>query len=106
MNTKQNPADLASRGVNSIESLSQSMWLSGPDFLWNSALPEKLSVSGVEQFEVDQNDPELKKEVHVVVSHDTCVDTQAEYLLDLCCFKDSNPWHFLHRKRLLTSFAL
>ena len=84
VNTKQNPADLASRGVNSVESLSQSMWLSGPDFLWNSALPEKLSVSGVEQFEVDQNDPELKKEVHVVVSHDTCVDTQAEYLLDLC----------------------
>ena len=80
VNTKLNPADLASRGIPSVQSLSQSIWFDGPAFLWNSSLSE-LEASGVEQFDVDQNDPELRKEV---VAHDICIDAQDSYLLELC----------------------
>jgi hypothetical protein len=37
VNTKLNPADLASRGMNVLKFLQSPQWFRGPDFLW---LPE------------------------------------------------------------------
>ena len=57
VNTGDNPADDASRGISPAELLIQSKWLSGPDFLWNSEIPvcQPLEVA------VAPSDPELKK---------------------------------------------
>ena len=38
-NTGDNHADDASRRISPEELISQSKWLSGPDFLWNSEVP-------------------------------------------------------------------
>ena len=37
MNTKQNPADCASRGINRVDKfIDHDAWFKGPEFLWKS----------------------------------------------------------------------
>ena len=57
VDTKENPADIASRGVSADELLKNSEWFNGPSFLWKSELP----TSGEEEPEVSSEDYELKK---------------------------------------------
>ena len=54
-NTSQNPADLASRGMNAKQVKNHSVWFNGPSFLWGPYSVEK------SEFEVSPTDPEVKK---------------------------------------------
>ena len=53
----ENPADIASRGMHANELVEHSMWLKGPEFLWNENLPQDES----ETFPLQSDDPELKQ---------------------------------------------
>ena len=57
VDTKENPADIASRGISADELLKNSEWFNGPSFLWKSELP----ISDEEEPEVSSEDCELKK---------------------------------------------
>jgi hypothetical protein len=54
--TKENPADLASRGCSIQELLSSPIWFRGPNFLWEERLPE-----GEKTEELPPDDPEVRK---------------------------------------------
>ena len=56
VNSSENPADIASRGLNADELVNNSVWLKGPEFLWK---PD-VSMTEPETFMVDPSDPELK----------------------------------------------
>ncbi len=57
VNTKENPADEASRGITPQDLCSSSKWLTGPDFLWTTDFPRKIAVES----ELSPEDPEVKK---------------------------------------------
>lgn len=57
VDSKENPADIASRGASADELLRSSEWFSGPKFLWKSELP----TSDERKPEVSPEDCELKK---------------------------------------------
>lgn len=57
VSSKQNPADIASRGATAKELHSGSKWFRGPEFLWERELPEREE----EPSEVNQDDPEVKR---------------------------------------------
>ena len=60
VDTKSNPADDASRGLQVEELLKNKRWLQGPEFLWQSRenWPEQPSVGSKS---IKENDPEVKK---------------------------------------------
>ena len=60
--SQMNPADYASRGMDTGDSVKLNQWLSGPMFLQQeeTAWPQKKIVG-----KIDDQDPELKKETHV-----------------------------------------
>ena len=62
MDTKNNPADHASRGL-SPENLMRSSWFSGPAFLWEKEIP----TSKEEIPNIRIGDPEVKAPVHTTV---------------------------------------
>ena len=57
VSSKQNPADIASRGATAREIHSESKWFNGPDFLWERELPDRIDVPS----EVNPDDPEIKQ---------------------------------------------
>ena len=60
VDTKNNPADDASRGLEAQQLVNGSRWLNGPEFLWESGtFQSQESVN----FVVNDNDPEVKKAV-------------------------------------------
>ena len=56
--SSENPADIASRGLNADEFVNNATWLNGPEFLWKENIPQ----SKPENFSdmVSPEDPELK----------------------------------------------
>ena len=60
VNTKDNPADLASRGMSASQLLSSSMWWEGPPFLRSHAVPEN-KVETV----ISDTDPEVNRKATV-----------------------------------------
>ena len=63
VDTKENPADDASRGIGAHTLVEQSRWIEGPGFLWQpeQEWPQQPSSFG----EVSNEDPEIKKQVNV-----------------------------------------
>ena len=61
VNTKDNPADYASRGLD-VDSPETQTWFIGPERLWK---PDENLIHSEEQYIVEDNDPELKKVLHV-----------------------------------------
>ena len=55
--TAENPADDASRGLTPRELVSESKWLTGPDFLWEQDIPQVQAPNQA----ISPTDPELKK---------------------------------------------
>ena len=54
----ENPADDATRGLTARELMVKSRWLTGPEFLWKDA---EFQPNTKETYPVKENDPELKK---------------------------------------------
>ena len=66
--SKQNPADEASRGLKTQELLN-SRWITGPEFLWEN---ENYFINnGSQVHEVQENDPEVKKSVAMATTAST-----------------------------------
>ena len=88
--TKMNPADDASRGLSATDLISESRWITGPDFLWQSddhlLIPEKPTI------EIKEDDIELKKSVH---SHS--VMAKIENCMIEFVFSKFSSWHKLKR---------
>ncbi len=55
--SKENPADDASRGLSAQELISNPRWLSGPEFLWKS----DINTAPVESLSLSEGDPEVKR---------------------------------------------
>ena len=74
IDTKQNPADIASRGVFAEELMSSDLWFKGPKFLWTS------KSFGIDDKKpnLDPSDPEVKK----VSVHSTKASTKYDSILD------------------------
>ena len=72
--SKENPADIASRGATASELIS-SNWITGPTFLWNKELPTSHAVTDLEDM---KDDPEVKK----VQSFTTCTENTTSSMLD------------------------
>lgn len=60
VSSKDNPADIASRGATASE-LINSSWLSGPQFLWQNELPPSEDYSDISSIDRLKDDPEVKK---------------------------------------------
>lgn len=83
INTKDNPADDASRGMKVEDLLNGGRWIEGPKFLFK---PEKDWPSDITEATIACDDPEVKKEVTVnaIVSQDSL--NAADQLI--ACFSD------------------
>ena len=66
--SKQNPADEASRGLKTQELLN-SRWITGPEFLWENE--NHFINNGGQDHEVQENDPEVKKSVAMATTAST-----------------------------------
>ena len=60
VNTKENPADYCSRGIDVINTKATGTWFNGPSVLWES---EWTWASNRRFFDVSSDDPESKKEL-------------------------------------------
>lgn len=68
--TKENPADIASRGAE-INYLNESIWFSGPEFLWC----EPVIIPCQPQIETDPSDPEVRKVTSLATKQEPELDS-------------------------------
>ena len=89
--SKQNPADEASRGLKTQELLN-SRWITEPEFLWEN---ENQSVnSGREGLEIQENDPKVKKSVAMATTATTQIAQAHSEKLSLAKrVKYFSDWH-------------
>ena len=90
--TERNPADIASRGIQAIELVSNTMWFNGPSFLWEP----NLLLEDTEYVAVDQTDPEVRK-TQVLLVDQTMPNHLFPTLLERLEYFSS--WH--HAKRAI-----
>ena len=62
VNTKENPADLSSRGINTTNGKAIEIWFNNPSFLWQPERTWKVKQANVQ---ISADDPELRKKVVV-----------------------------------------
>ena len=88
--SKENPADFASRGMHAQELVSESLWLRGPNFLWDPSFTneDKQKETNVP---LDLNDPEVKK------CQSFSSVSSATSGLDLSRFEHIASWYRLKR---------
>ena len=79
---KQNPADEASQGVKSQELL-HSRWINGPAFLWKTENQWPINQDHSEgTFDLQNNDPEVKKRVTMATTQIVKVDPEKTSLCE------------------------
>ena len=78
VDTKSNPADHASRGLNP-QGLQKSSWLTGPAFLWKDECCWPVN-KAKEIFKLSEGDPEVKNKVALVTSTDMSFASLASHL--------------------------
>ncbi|XP_006817261.1 uncharacterized protein LOC102809485, partial [Saccoglossus kowalevskii] len=89
--SKKNPADIASRGSSADDLIHNSIWWKGPVLL--STVESQSSTSKTEPFMLDNADPEIKKTVSVLHTS-TIPDEYEDMLSRVEYFSD---WHRLKR---------
>ncbi|KAL9966153.1 hypothetical protein ACROYT_G024179 [Oculina patagonica] len=97
IDTENNPADHASRGLTASQLLQGSSWLTGPAFLWKEGAFQPQEKKDIQ---VEKDDPEVKKG-NVFMSH---VESTATYCPD--SFKSDRLAHVSSWRRLLKVVAL
>lgn len=85
--TDRNPADIASRGVSSVNELSNSQWFQGPSFLWEQC---DLEDSASSKFDVDPNDPEIKQSTTVLATDTKSLSCLEQVAVDIA--NHSSSW--------------
>ena len=60
INTRENPADIASRG-SCLQNLLTTSWLNGPEFLWQTDIDNYLKTGRDIDLQLDDEDPEIRK---------------------------------------------
>lgn len=76
VSTKENPADLASRGLTASE-VQQSMWFTGPDFLWENTL--EFSSPPADCLDVNPRDPEIRNVLATTQDHPSWLMSKIEH---------------------------
>ena len=104
VDTKSNPVDHASRGLNPQE-LQKSSWIDGPPFLWEdkSCWPVQSSSEVKETFTLSDDDPEVKKRVTLVTNIDESfanITSRLEYFSDYRRAKKAVALCFLYIRKL------
>ncbi|KAL9970517.1 hypothetical protein ACROYT_G022904 [Oculina patagonica] len=97
IDTENNPADHASRGLTASQLLQGSSWLTGPAFLWKEGAFQPQEKKDIQ---VEKDDPEVKKG-NVFMSH---VESTATYCPD--SFKSDRLAHVSSWWRLLKNSSL
>ncbi len=101
VNTKDNPADDASRGRKVDDLVTGSRWIEGPSFLWK---PERYWPESIMEIGIPADDPEVKRDVTVnaVVAKDAsnATDQLITYFSEWRKLKVTVAW-FLKIKRAL-----
>ena len=69
VNTKANPADYCSRGIDVNNTKATETWFNGPSFLWES---KSTWASNRRFFDVSSDNPELKKELRTNYTEVSC----------------------------------
>ena len=78
--TQNNPADHASRGMTAEEICKGQIWWNGPEFLWQNS---ELDNSHLQYKVINENDPEVKKVVcHAVAQQPLSILQRLEYFSD------------------------
>lgn len=101
INTKENPADLASRGLKVDDLLYGGKWIQGPEFLLRNEQEWPLSIW---DNSLGLDDPEVKKEVFVnAVTKDSCspTDRLISHFSDWHKLKVSVAWLLRFRQVLM-----
>ena len=88
VDTKENPADCASRGISLREKEKVRLWLYGPDYLWK---PESTWMQEEPEFEIEKGDVEVKVEKKVNI-----VEVKPKSVLDVLEERISS-WHRMKR---------
>ena len=95
--TKENPADDASRGLNATRENSSSRWFQGPRFLWQEdKIWEKQTVNE----ELSEDDPEVKKDIKVcaIIKNKGITDHLSEKVSSWSKMKKSLQLHYVVKK--------
>ena len=88
--SNENPADHASRGMDGRSVLQQRKWMQGPDFLWQNE--HEWPQQPITLSEVANDDPEVKKAVNIsAVSVDDSMESINKF------FEFYSDWHRLKR---------
>lgn len=75
VNTKVNPADIASRGLSVADEQNNSVWFSGPKFLYEHNITTDMRQVSLE---LSSDDPEVKKEVCVATACTNVSEAETE----------------------------
>ena len=101
VDTKSNPADHASRGLNP-QGLQKSSWLTGPAFLWEDKSCWPVNEAN-KVFSLSEGDPEVKNKVALATSTDTSFASlvnRLKYFSDYHRAKKAVAWCLLYIQKL------
>ena len=102
VNTKDNPADDASRGMKVEDLLTRSRWIEGPNFLWK---PERYWPENIIEISIPLDDPEVKKDfmVNSVIAKEltNATDQLITYFSDWRKLKVAVAWFLRVQNTLL-----
>lgn len=92
VDSKSNPADIASRGIDASDSGKLHVWLNGPEFLWQNTIHSQ-SVLPDEITDVADDDDEIKREieVHAITSTDP-IGNLMNYYSDWTKLQRATAW--------------
>ena len=90
MESSNNPADVATRGLNPKD-LAELRWLNGPESLQNAS---EISIPGVEQAILSADDPEVRKELRPLLTSATSKEPPT---MGTDRFKRYSSWSSLRR---------
>ncbi|KAJ8017933.1 hypothetical protein HOLleu_44355 [Holothuria leucospilota] len=98
--TKMNPADLASRGVKTAKIFNDSIWLWGPKFLWET---ESEWPRQIVSFNMEMNDPEVKVSCAALgMDEPTITDVLVARISSWWVLRRVMAWVILAKKKFLT----
>ncbi|CAG2227643.1 unnamed protein product [Mytilus edulis] len=91
VDSKQNPADIASRGIDACDRKNLDIWLNGPKFLHKNSEHWPRNVLD-EELGISDTDTEIKKEIAVHATTNNAIDNLLGYFSDWIKLRRSIAW--------------